>query len=250
MSKFEKDYKRLLQNCLRYGELKENRTDSKTISLFNQSMNINLKEGFPIITGKKIFFKKGFYEYRWIREGMHTTNYLNQHDIHWWNQYANDRGDLGKVYGYQLRNFNGEFDQLDYIYREIKSNSRRACITFWNPTELNEMALPPCYTSGTFVRINNKLNFSLKFRSSDLFLGLPYDIIFGALLLHDVAKFCELEVGLLGLQLDDAHIYENHIDAVKKYLKRTIHSLPELNDKHNDISTYLCGPLIKAELNN
>ena len=112
------------------------------------------------------------------------------------------------------------------------------------------MALPPCYTSGTFVRINGKLNFSLKFRSSDLFLGLPYDIIFGALLLHDVAKFCELEVGLLGLQLDDAHIYENHIEAVKKYLKRTIHSLPELNEKHNDISTYLCGPLIKAKLNN
>lgn len=250
MSKFEKDYKRLLRNCLRYGESKETRTSSKAITLFNQNMNINLNDGFPIITGKKIFFKKGFHEYRWIKDGMRTTNYLNQHDIYWWDQYSDSKGDLGKIYGYQLRNFNGEFDQLDYIYKEIRNNTRRAVFSLWNPTELNEMALPPCYVAGTFVRVNDKLNLSIKFRSSDLFLGLPYDIIFGAMLLHDVAKFCDLKPNLLGLQLDDAHIYENHIEAVNKYLKRTMHALPELNDKHNDISTYLCGPLIKAELNN
>ena len=250
MSKFEKDYKILLNNVLKHGVRKENRTGVDTLMLFNQCMNIDLSEGFPILTAKKIFFKKGFHEYCWIRDGMHTTNYLNQHDIHWWDQYANNKGDLGKVYGYQLRNFGGSFDQLDYIYKELRMNTRRAVFSLWNPTELNEMALPPCYVSGTFVRENNKLHLSIKFRSSDLFLGLPYDIIFGALLLHDVAKFVELEVGLLGLQLDDAHIYENHIEGVEKYLNRPINTLPKLNDKHNDISTYLCGPLIKVPLNN
>lgn len=250
MSKFEKDYKILLNNVLKHGEVTENRTGSNAITSFNQNMNIDLREGFPIITGKKIFFKKGYHEYRWIRDGMRTTKYLNEHDINWWDQYANDKGDLGKTYGYQLRNFNGEIDQLDYVYKQIKMNTRRACISLWNPSELNETALPPCYVSMTFVRINNKLNLSIKFRSSDLFLGLPYDIIFGALLLHDVAKFTELEPCLLGIQLDNAHIYENHVEQTDKYLNRVIHTLPMLNDKHNDISSYLSGPLIKAELNN
>jgi thymidylate synthase len=250
MSKFERDYKVLLNNALSHGESKSNRTDVKTLTLFNQCMNIDLREGFPIVTSKKVFFKKGYHEYIWMRDGMHTTKYLNEYDIHWWNQYANDKGDLGKVYGYQLRNFNGVFDQLDYVYKEIRSNTRRAHITLWNPTELNEMALPPCYTGFTFVRINNKLNMSIKFRSSDLFLGLPYDIIVAALMLHDVAKFCDLEPCLLGLQIDDAHIYENHIDQVNKYLNRPTHALPKLNDKNNEISDYLFGPLIKAELNN
>jgi thymidylate synthase len=250
MSKFEQDYKALLGNTLGCGEIKENRTGVDTITGFNQSMNIDLSKGFPIVTGKKVFFKKGFHEYRWFREGMHTINYLNRHDIHWWDQYANNKGDLGKVYGYQLRNFNGSFDQLEYVFKEITMNTRRAHITLWNPTELKEMALPPCYTGFTFVRINNKLNMTMQFRSSDLFLGLPYDIIVGALFLHDVAKFCDLEVGWLGLQIDEPHIYTNHVEAVKKYLDRPTHVLPTLNDNNNNLSTFLSGPLIKAELNN
>ena len=250
MSKFEIDYKDLLRRVMWSGSSKDNRTGVKAITGFNESITIDLSKGFPIVTGKKIFFKKGFHEYRWFREGMHTINYLNRHNIHWWNQYANEKGDLGKVYGYQLRNFDGHFDQLEYAFNEIKNNTRRAHITLWNPTELKEMALPPCYTGFTFVRINNKLNMTMQFRSSDLFLGLPYDIIVGALLLHDVSKFCDIEVGLLGLQLDEPHIYENHIEPIRKYLDQPIYTLPKLNDKNTNLSQYVSGPLIKTKLNN
>ena len=235
---------------LTYGELTHNRTGVKTLTSFNQVLNIDLQEGFPIITAKKVFYDKGLHEYIWFKEGMHTTRYLNEHDIRWWNQYANDHGDLGKVYGYQLRSFNGEFDQLDYVIKQINLNSRRAHITLWNPTELEEMALPPCYTGFDFVRVNGTLNMSMDFRSSDAFLGLPYDIIVGALLLHEVASFCELKVGKLGLSLKNVHIYENHVDQVNQYLKLPhVNSLPTL--MQNRILTYYeQGPLILAEMNN
>lgn len=250
MNKFESDYKNLLLNILNHGTVTKNRTGVTTTTSFNQVLNINLKDGFPIITGKKIFYNKGMYEYIWFKEGMHTTNYLNEHDIFWWDQYADAKGNLGKVYGYQLRSFNGEYDQLDYVIREINSNSRRAHITLWNPTELNEMALPPCYTGFDFVRINDTLNMSMDFRSSDAFLGLPYDIIVGALFLHEVAKFCELKVGTLGLSLKNVHIYENHIDQVLYYIGlKHNDDLPTLM-KGRVLTYYESGPIIKVKLNN
>jgi thymidylate synthase len=254
MNKFEQDYKALLIEVFQNGIRTTNRTNVDTLKLFNKSFNIDLREGFPIVTGKKIFFDKAYYEYIWIREGMTTTSYLNDKNINWWNQYARPNGDLGRVYGYQLRNYNGSFDQLAYVIKEIKQGSRRAVISMWNPTDLDFQALPNCYTNINFVRINDILNMNITFRSSDMFLGLPYDIIFGALLLIDVAEFTELKVGELGVNISDAHIYVNHKEQVIEYLQSKIFELPKFNNKFkeptNKIKDYKHGKYIKAKLNN
>ncbi len=175
MSLFEIEYKQLLMRCLLDGEITENRTGVVTKKLFNQSFNIDMRKEFPIVTGKKIFFEKALHEFLWIFNGDTNVEYLNKHGIEWWNSYA-DNKELGKVYGYQLRRFNDTFDQIEYVKSEIKNNSRRAVISLWNPTDLEEQALPCCYTQITFVRENDHLNMAIDFRSSDLFLGLPYDL--------------------------------------------------------------------------
>ena len=136
-----------------------------------------------------------------------ALSHVNDNNVNWWDGFAKNNK-LGKIYGYQIRNYNGSFDQIKYVINEINNNSRRALITLWNPSELKEQALPCCYTQLNFVRINNKLNMSINFRSSDLFLGLPYDIIFAALFLHTIANECNLEANILGLNIADAHIYK------------------------------------------
>jgi thymidylate synthase len=252
MSKFEEDYQNLIKKVLK-GEVTTNRTGIDAITIFNTSMNINLREGFPILTGKKMFFDKAYHEFIWFIEGMVTTTYLKANGIHWWDEYADKNGNLGKTYGYQLRKYNGEFDQLEYAINEIRNNSRRAHITLWNPSELNQTALPVCYTGFDFVRINDTLHMSMDFRSSDVFLGLPYDIIVGALMLHKVAKHCDLRVGMLGINLKNAHIYENHLIQVNEYLNRDIFELPKysplFNEVRNKLINYKHGAYIHAPLN-
>ena len=250
MSKFENDYKALLQRVIDNGELVGNRTGVDAVTSFGEQIIFDLSEGFPLITGKKMFFNKGYHEYAWIINGGTTTKYLNEKGIHWWDQYADEKGSLGRVYGYQINKFNGEFDQITYALREIKNNSRRAHITLWNPTDLPKQALPCCYTGITFVRINNKLNLNIDFRSSDLFIGLPYDIIFGMLLLIDSAEFCELEVGQVKLNLNNAHIYLNNLDDAKTYLSLPIFELCKLDLVNRDVIDYKHGPYIKSKMNN
>ena len=253
MNTFEQDYKNLLYKALSWGEKKPNRTGVDTLSLFNESMNIDISECFPIVTSKKIYFEKGLAEYNWIAQGLSKLNYLHDHGIKWWDEFADSTGDVGKTYGYQLRNFNGEIDQLATVYNEIRDNTRRAHITFWNPSELNQTKLPPCYTGMTFHRINSRLNMSLQLRSSDLFLGLPYDIIVGALFLIDTAKFMDLKPGVLGLQITDAHIYENHISVVKEYLDRSMFPSPKLitfADGKRELYSYRHHGYMPAKLNN
>ena len=165
---FEQQYKTILMKALIKGTLTENRTKIKTYKLFNENLNIDLKYGFPIITGKKIFFNKALAEFKWIYEGKTDLKYLNDNNINWWDDFA-IKGELGKVYGYQVKKFNGIFDQVDYVIKEIKKNSRRAIITLWNPTELQEQTIPCCYTQFNFVKINNNLNMTMNFRSSDMF---------------------------------------------------------------------------------
>lgn len=249
MSLFETEYRQLLMRCLLNGEISENRTGVMTKKLFNQSFNIDLRKGFPIITGKKIFFDKALHEFLWIFKGDTNVDYLNQHNINWWNSYAKDK-ELGKVYGYQLRKYNGTFDQIKYVQKEIKNNSRRAVISLWNPTDLNDQALPCCYTQMTFVRENEFLNMAIDFRSSDIFLGLPYDIIFGALLLDHISKKVNLKPKFLGLSLKDAHIYAPHKNAAMEYYKQHIYKLPELQGALETYSLkgYRCGKYIKANL--
>ena len=249
MSKFEQTYKNLLLRVLQYGEENKNRTGINTLKLFNQSININLNEGFPIVTGKKIYFKKAIAEFKWIYEGRTDLKYLKDNNINWWNDFAVD-GQLGKVYGYQINKYNNSINQINYCINEIKNNTRRAIITLWNPSDLKEQALPCCYTQLNFVRSNNKLNLAMHFRSSDLFLGLPYDIIFGALFLIEISKQCNLIPSQLGLNLADAHIYKNHIDQVNLYLESDTYKLPQLKGDYNNyyLDNYKSNKLIKAPL--
>ena len=249
MSSFEKKYKKLLFQCLKEGDDCINRTGVNTFKLFNKSFNINLNKGFPIVTGKKIFFDKALAEFRWMFEGRTDIAYLNKHNVKWWNDYTNT-GDLGKVYGHQIRNYNDNIDQIEYATKEIKNNSRRAVINLWNPSDLQEQALPCCFTQFNFVRVNNKLNMSMNFRSSDLFLGLPYDIIVGALFLTTMAEQTNLSPNYLGINLIDAHIYKPHIEQTLQYCKNKIHKLPVLQGKYESYSllNYNCNNYIKADL--
>ena len=137
---FESQYKKLLLKCLNEGEESENRTGINTYKLFNETININLQNNFPIITGKKIFFKKALAEFKWMFEGKTDIDYLNKHNINWWNEYT-DTNDLGKVYGHQIRKYNNTIDQIEYVVKELKNNSRRAIITLWNPSDLNSRSL-------------------------------------------------------------------------------------------------------------
>lgn len=246
MNKFELDYKKLLKKCLHQGELTENRTGINTKVLFNEGLTIDLKKGFPILTSKKIFFEKALAEFNWIYNGHTDLEYLNKHNVKWWNSFAVNGG-LGKVYGYQVKTYNGYFDQVDYCINEINNNSRRAIITFWNPSDLKEQALPCCYTSFEFVKINNKLNMKMNFRSSDLFLGLPYDIIVGTLFLIKISEACGLIPNELGVSISNAHIYENHFNEVIQYCKKQIFDLPEYKD--GELINYKSGNYINAKLN-
>lgn len=227
-------------------DLIKNRTGINTKVLFNQSFNIDLNKGFPIITSKKMFFDKAVAEFNWIYSGRTDLKYLEEHNVKWWTPFAKNNS-LGKVYGYQVRTFNGNFDQVEYCINEIKNNSRRAVITFWNPNDLEEQVLPCCYTSFEFVRINNKLNMRINFRSSDLFLGLPYDIIVGALFLIKISKECNLQPNQLGISIANAHIYENHFKEVKEYYQRPHYKLPKYKD--DKLLNYKSFGYIKTKLN-
>lgn len=250
MSKFENDYKALLRRIIEVGVDTPNRTRVDTVTLFGQQLTIDLNKGFPIITGKKIFFNKAYHEYKWIMNGGTNTKYLKERGIHWWDKFTVDGGGyLGKTYGYQLRNFNGITDQLELLYPEIIAGSRRACITLWNPSELKETMIPPCYTFFNFVRIGNKLNLAVTFRSSDVFLGLPYDICVLAIMLKRVAWFTQLIPNTLKLNLDNAHLYSNHGVAISSYLDAETYDLPHYKAVGEELINYKSGPYIKAVLN-
>jgi thymidylate synthase len=246
MSRFENDYKNLLRTILAGGVEEKNRTGVNTLVCFAESLKIDVSEGFPILTGKKIFFDKAKAEFDWIIQGLTSLKYLNEKGVTWWDKYAKD-GHVVKSYGHQLRNYMGRFDQLGYVITEIRSKSRRAHITMWNPCDLKDQELPCCYTGMTFVVVGDKLNLNIDFRSSDVFLGLPYDIIFGALMIHSIAEVTKLQVGYLNLNLNNAHIYVNHIEPIKKYLGMNVYPLPSLVDF--EVHNYKHGEFIKAELN-
>ena len=246
MNNFETNYKKLLANILHNGELTSNRTNVKTLSLFNEVLNINLNEGFPIITGKKIFFKKALAEFKWMFEGRTDIEYLNNRNVKWWNMYGKN---LGPIYGHQLRKFNNKYDQIKYAINEINNNSRRAVINLWNIEDLKKQVLPCCFTQLNFVRINNKLNLSVHFRSSDTFLGLPYDIIVLGLFLITIANETKLTPNTLGINLANAHIYTNQIDHVTTYLSNKTYSLPFIKGDYNnyELINYISNKFIKTE---
>ena len=236
-----KQYLDLLKNVLDNGIKKEDRTGVGTISLFGTQTRYNLNEGFPLVTTKKIHLKSIIYELLWFLKGDTNVKYLQDNGVRIWNEWADENGDLGPVYGKQWRNFNG-VDQITNVVNTLKTNpnSRRIIVSAWNPQDVDKMALPPCHTMFQFYVINNKLSCQLYQRSADCFLGVPFNIASYALLTMMMAQVCNLELGDFVHTTGDTHIYLNHIDQVKLQLSREPYPLPtmKINKNKNDIFSF------------
>lgn len=238
-----KQYKDLLKHVLEHGELKEDRTGTGTISVFGYQMRFNLQEGFPLMTTKKIHLKSVIYELLWFLKGDTNVKYLQDNGVRIWNEWADENGDLGHIYGFQWRSWpdykGGSIDQIAEAINTIKHNpdSRRIIVSAWNVADIPNMNLPPCHTFFQFYVSNGKLSLQLYQRSADIFLGVPFNIASYALLLLMVAQVCDLEPGDFVHTLGDAHIYTNHLEQVKEQLSREERALPEmiLNKNVKDI---------------
>lgn len=256
-----KQYLDLLRHILNDGEKKDDRTGVGTISLFGTQTRYSLSKGFPLVTTKKIHLKSIIYELLWFLKGDTNVKYLQEHGVRIWNEWADENGDLGPVYGKQWRNFNG-VDQIKNVVDTLKNNpnSRRIIVSAWNPVDVDKMALPPCHTMFQFFVINNKLSCQLYQRSADCFLGVPFNIASYSLLTMMLAQVCNLELGDFVHTTGDTHIYLNHIDQVKLQLSREPYPLPKIkiNPKIKDIFSfdysdfelvdYISHPSIKAEV--
>lgn len=261
-----KQYLDLLRNILENGEKREDRTGTGTISIFGHQMRFHLDEGFPLITTKKVHLRSIIYELLWFLRGETNIRYLVDHQVSIWNEWADDQGELGPIYGKQWRFFprpDGEtVDQISWVIEEIKKNpnSRRLIVSAWNPGEIDKMALPPCHLLFQFYVSNGKLSCQLYQRSADTFLGVPFNIASYALLTHMVAQVTGLGVGDFIHTIGDAHIYLNHLEQVKEQLTRKPYPLPQLqlnpdvksifNFRYEDISInhYVAHPHIKGEV--
>lgn len=234
-----KQYLDLLQRVLNEGTLKEDRTGTGTISVFGHQMRFNLEEGFPLLTTKKLHLKSIIYELLWFLKGDTNVKYLQEHGVKIWNEWADENGDLGHIYGYQWRSWpdynGGHIDQITDAVETIKLNpdSRRIIVSAWNVADLPQMNLPPCHAFFQFYVANGKLSLQLYQRSADIFLGVPFNIASYALLLKMVAQVTGLKAGDFIHTLGDAHIYRNHLEQVKLQLSRTPRPLPQMNINQN-----------------
>ncbi|MGB4157981.1 MAG: thymidylate synthase [Caldicoprobacterales bacterium] len=229
-----KQYLDLLKHILDTGVQKEDRTGTGTISTFGYQMRFNLEEGFPLLTTKKLHLKSIIYELLWFIKGDTNIRYLREHGVRIWDEWADENGDLGPVYGYQWRSWptgDGAYiDQLSRVIDDIKNNphSRRHIVSAWNVADIDKMALPPCHCLFQFYVANGRLSCQLYQRSGDVFLGVPFNIASYSLLVMMVAKVCGLKPGEFIHTLGDAHIYLNHIDQVKLQLTRQPRKLPQM----------------------
>ena len=229
-----KQYLDLLQHVLDNGTVKHDRTGTGTKSVFGYQIRCNLADGFPLLTTKKVHLKSIIYELLWFLRGDTNVYWLQEHGVRIWNEWANENGELGPVYGHQWRSWpdynGGAIDQIAQVVDQIKHNpdSRRMLVSAWNVAEVNKMALPPCHTMFQFYVANGKLSLQLYQRSADLFLGVPFNIASYALLLMMVAKVCGLEPGEFIHTFGDAHIYLNHFEQVKLQLTREPRPLPRM----------------------
>jgi thymidylate synthase len=273
-------YLDLLKRILTTGTKKEDRTGVGTISVFGEQLKFDLSQSFPALTTKKLWMKGVIHELLWMIKGDTNIKYLVDNGVHIWDQWADENGDLGRVYGDQWRNWRGytqvgqtqgdhytyyisrTVDQLDDVIEQIKTNpnSRRHLVSAWNPAEVEEMKLPPCHYSYLFNVTDNKISCMFTMRSVDTAIGLPFNIASYALLTHMVAQVCNLEVGNLVASLGDTHIYLNHIEQVKEQLSRIPYDLPKLwlnpeiknidDFKYEDIKLqdYVHHPSIKMQI--
>ncbi|MFI3263100.1 MAG: thymidylate synthase [Rikenellaceae bacterium] len=227
-------YHKLLRHILDNGTKKEDRTGTGTISVFGYQMRFDLSQNFPLLTTKKLHLRSIIYELLWFLNGDTNIKYLNDNRVTIWDEWADENGDLGPVYGHQWRSWlgaNGEtFDQITQVVEMIKKNpdSRRLIVSAWNVCEVEKMALPPCHTMFQFYVANGKLSCQLYQRSADVFLGVPFNIASYALLTMMVAQVTGLEVGEFVHTLGDAHLYLNHLDQVNEQLSRTPRPQPQM----------------------
>ena len=233
-SKLMKQYHDLLHHVLDNGHLKSDRTGTGTLSVFGYQMRFNLADGFPLVTTKKIHLKSIIYELLWFIRGETNIAYLMDNGVSIWNEWADENGELGPVYGKQWRSWQGAngqiIDQISNVIEEIKTNpdSRRLIVSAWNVGDLDKMALAPCHAFFQFYVNNNKLSCQLYQRSADVFLGVPFNIASYALLTMMIAQVCNLELGEFIHTFGDVHIYSNHLEQVKEQLTRTPKELPQM----------------------
>ena len=261
-----KQYLDLLSHILENGNEKTDRTGTGTKSVFGYQMRFDLQKGFPLLTTKKLHTRSIFHELLWFLKGDTNIKYLHDNKVTIWDEWADENGDLGPVYGKQWRAWQGAdgkiTDQISQVVNQIKKSpdSRRMLVSAWNVGEVEQMALPPCHIVFQFYVANGKLSCQLYQRSADVFLGVPFNIASYALLTQMLAQVCGLEAGEFIHTLGDAHLYLNHIDQAKLQLSRTPYELPKLklnpeikdifDFKYEDITieNYVSHPHIKAEV--
>ena len=229
-----REYLNLMQKVLDDGSHKDDRTGTGTTSVFGHQMRFDLSKGFPLVTTKKCHMKSIIHELLWFLKGSGNISYLSENGVRIWNEWADDSGDLGPVYGVQWRSWIGAdgktHDQIAEVIEQIKTNpnSRRLIVNAWNVGDIEKMALPPCHMFFQFYVADGKLSCQLYQRSADIFLGVPFNIASYALLTHMIAQVCDLEVGDFVHTLGDAHIYDNHQEQVKLQLTREPFDLPKI----------------------
>lgn len=227
-------YLDLLHRILEEGKVKTDRTGTGTKSIFGHQMRFNLEDGFPVLTTKKLHLKSIIYELLWFLKGDTNVKYLQEHGVSIWNEWADENGDLGPVYGHQWRSWpdhrGGTIDQIQNVVDLIKHHpdSRRMLVTAWNPADISEMALPPCHCLFQFYVTDGRLSLQLYQRSADTFLGVPFNIASYALLLQMMAQVTGLKAGDFIHTTGDTHLYLNHIEQAKLQLTRTPRELPQM----------------------
>jgi thymidylate synthase len=261
-----KQYLELMQHILDHGVEKDDRTGTGTLSIFGYQMRFDLREGFPLMTTKKLHLKSIIYELLWFLQGDTNIRYLQEHGVRIWNEWADENGDLGPVYGAQWRSWQASdgstVDQIANLMQQIQKNphSRRLVVSAWNVGELNKMALPPCHLLFQFYVADETLSCQLYQRSADVFLGVPFNIASYALLTLMVAQASGLRPGEFVHTLGDAHLYKNHIEQARLQLSRQpyplpkiklnpqVHSIFEFHYDDFELDNYQAHPHIKAEV--
>ena len=229
-----KQYLKLMRQVRDQGAVKKDRTGTGTRSIFGHQMRFDLSAGFPLVTTKKLHLRSIIYELLWFLAGDTNIAYLQQNGVSIWDEWADENGDLGPVYGAQWRSWPGSnghsIDQLSQLLEQIRRNpdSRRLLVTAWNPTQIDQMALPPCHCLFQFYVADGRLSCQLYQRSADVFLGVPFNIASYALLTLMVAQVTALEPGEFIHTFGDAHLYSNHLDQVELQLQRTPYALPQM----------------------
>lgn len=239
-------YLDLMRHVLQHGHKKADRTGTGTLSVFGYQMRFDLQQGFPLVTTKKCHIRSIIHELLWFLRGDTNIRYLKENGVTIWNEWADEQGDLGPIYGHQWRAWknaeNQIFDQITQVIQQIKTtpDSRRMLVSAWNVGELNKMALAPCHTLFQFYVIDNKLSCQLYQRSADIFLGVPFNIASYSLLTLMVAQCCDLVPGEFVHTFGDAHLYSNHLEQARLQLTRQPKPLPtmELNTRIKDIFAF------------